>query len=214
MADWLMAVQGDVPVTLPKPMESGFAPGFEPVGGMHSSIGGAETFDEVGKRYVNSLKWRNLPDADYYTIRQFWDGTQGIGPFEFSDPTDGITRIVNVTAFTGNPTRLGLWAPSMDVRETLGGPMIDRGTSTATTDASGRVVITHRLGSVPSQIQLTSRSSASYGHTMAAPTALRTATQFTVQVYYASAAAGSDQRQTPAAAASNSGFPFDWVAYS
>jgi len=88
-----------------------------------------------------------------------------------------------------------------------------KGSSSASTDASGQVVIAHGLGTTPGQVIITSTSGAVFGHTLSVRS--RSSTTFTVQVYYNNNTTG-EQKQImtgTGSGVSSSSFPFDWIAF-
>jgi hypothetical protein len=103
------------------PLRNPAAPTHELVliGGQQVSLAGAQTQQTLAKKYSVTWEWENIPDADYQTIAQWWDGTQGNGPFDIIDPLIRPTLItVNISSLAPNPVLYqGLWSPEMVMAE-------------------------------------------------------------------------------------------------
>lgn len=107
-------------VVLPQP--NNVAPKPTGIGGSHTSAMGRETIDIVNRKWSVVWQWSYIDQADYETLRDWWDGTNGDGPYVVFDPTIGVHRIMNIVDFDPRPDHLlpsggGKWSPQMTLRE-------------------------------------------------------------------------------------------------
>jgi hypothetical protein len=113
MTNWQIGKHGGTLVSLRNPG----TPTFELtlIGGQQVSLAGAQTQQTLAKKYSITWAWSGITNTDYNTIVQWWDGTQGNGPFDIIDPTIKNTVItVNIASLVPNPGPYqGLWSPEM-----------------------------------------------------------------------------------------------------
>lgn len=120
LPNWQIGVDAAHLITLRNPAQPTPAPTL--VGGSHTSIAGGRTLDVISKKWTTVWSWENIPTVDYLTIKAWWDGTHGNGPFAVVDPTIDpaatVVRTMNVTDFQPNPTiYFGLWSPELTLEE-------------------------------------------------------------------------------------------------
>lgn len=120
MADWKIGLTAATLVILPRP--NGDAPKQTGIGGSHTSAMGKETLDIVNRKWVIVWQWSYIGDADYQTLKKWWDGTNGDAPYVVFDPAIGVNLTMNISDFDPRPDHLepdgsGKWSPQMTLRE-------------------------------------------------------------------------------------------------
>jgi hypothetical protein len=73
---------------------------LEIVGAEHSSLRAARTQDVAGRKRTYSLPWNKLTDAQWRLVEQYYDGSMGLGPFEYREPAYAGFVLVNVASLS------------------------------------------------------------------------------------------------------------------
>jgi len=101
-----LAVQDGTPVALPPP-GNGFSETSKKIGGMQTTLGGAQIQQTTAVKREWRLPYKHLTDAQYLGLLAFFDGTLGLGPFELRKTGDTTVRLVNVVELTNSVPIVG-----------------------------------------------------------------------------------------------------------
>lgn len=83
-------LQGTSLVTFPEPDSNGVTRDITAIGSEQRAVTGTLTTQVMARKRNWSLSFGLLTDAEYDLLAQFRDGRQGLGPFTFKDPRDGV----------------------------------------------------------------------------------------------------------------------------
>lgn len=95
MALFTLSVQDGTPVDLPRPPK-GYTDTLEKVGSTQVTMAGSRIQQTVAVKRTWTFAYQHLSAAEYATLRGFFDGTLGLGPFELRTTGDTTVYLVNV----------------------------------------------------------------------------------------------------------------------